>query len=97
MTKLLKPKIHERLTLRSLLNILEEKYELTEHVEITLIKDHVNNEMSQADNFAGYRPLFEEEPQEPRHKNYLYGMVYPKIGTQGEYYHYNEIDPFMKN
>lgn len=24
-------------------------------------------------------------------------MVYPKIGTQGEYYHYNEIDPFIKN
>ncbi len=31
-TKLLKPKLHERLTLRSLLNVLEEKYELTEHV-----------------------------------------------------------------
>ncbi len=61
--KLLKPKVHERLTLRSLLNVLEEKYELTEHVEITLIKDHVANDMTQADRYSGYRPLFEEEPE----------------------------------
>ncbi len=66
-------------------------------MELTLIKEHVTNEIIQADKFVGYRPLFEEEPEEPRHKNYLYGMVYPKIGTQGEYYHYNEADPFSKN
>jgi hypothetical protein len=30
--KLVKPKVHERLTLKSLLNVLEEKYELTQHV-----------------------------------------------------------------
>lgn len=46
--------------LRKLLNVLEEKYELTEHVEITLIKDHVTNEITQANKYAGYRPLFEE-------------------------------------
>jgi hypothetical protein len=84
------------LTLRSLLNLLEEKYELTEHVEITLINEHVANDITQADRHSGYRPLFEEEPEEPRHQNYLYGMVYPKIGNQGEFYHCHSTDPFQK-
>lgn len=59
-SELLKPKFHERMKLRKLLNVLEEKYELTEHVEITLIKDHVTNEITQANKYGGYRPLFEE-------------------------------------